>query len=487
MSEMPTTEPGDQSKPNGAQALRGARVLLVDDDRLVLQSLEKFLASDGHEVVPVASAGEAITELKRSAFDVMITDVILRDGNGVDLLRTVRDRWPDLLVVAMSGYGTIESAVEAMKVGAFEFLSKPVRPDEIRQVARRAIEQQTLLRANRSLRRALEAPASLDAIVGRTHQMQRVFELIATVADSRTTVLIHGETGTGKSVIARAIHQQSQRRRGPFVEISCGAIPETLLASELFGHVKGAFTGALADKDGKFRAAEGGTIFLDEIACASPGLQVKLLRVLQERQFEPLGSNKTLTADVRVILATNVDLQHEVEAGRFRPDLYYRINVVNIDLPPLRERLTDIPLLAEHFLRKCAHQCGKRHLSFTEAALQCMQRYRWPGNVRELENCVERAVVLCRGPQIDVTDLPPAVVRAAEADSALFSPRYGRPLTLKEALEEPERRIIHAALEANDWNRQKTAATLAVNRTTLYKKMKRYGLLEPGVSRKRST
>lgn len=460
-------------------------MLLVDDDHLVLQSLEKFLAGDGHEVVPVASAGEALSELGRSSFDVMITDVILRDANGVDLLRSVRERWPDLLVVAMSGYGTIESAVEAMKVGAFEFLSKPVRPDEIRQVARRAIEQQTLLRANRSLRRALEAPASLDAVVGRTHQMQRVFELVATVADSKTTVLIHGETGTGKSLIARAIHQRSQRRRRPFVEISCGAIPETLLASELFGHVKGAFTGALADKDGKFRAAEGGTIFLDEIACASPGLQVKLLRLLQERQYEPLGSNKTLTADVRVILATNVDLEHEVEAGRFRPDLYYRINVVNIDLPPLRERLTDIPLLAEHFLRKCAHQCGKRGLGFSEPAMQCMQRYRWPGNVRELENCVERAVVLCRGPQIDVADLPPTVVRAAETDSALFSGRDGRPLTLKEALEEPERRIIQAALEANDWNRQKTAMTLAVNRTTLYKKMKRYGLLESGPGRKR--
>jgi DNA-binding NtrC family response regulator len=284
--------------------------------------------------------------------------------------------------------------------------------------------------------------------------------------------------------VARAIHQRSQRRARPFVEISCGAIPETLLASELFGHVKGAFTGALADKDGKFRAADGGTIFLDEVACASPSLQVKLLRILQERQFEPLGSNRTATVDVRVILATNVNLAQEVEAGRFRPDLFYRINVVNIDLPPLRDRLTDIPLLAEHFLRKCAHQCGKRRLAFTEPALQCMQRYRWPGNVRELENCVERAVVLTRGEQIDVADLPPAVVRASESDATMFSADRGRPLTLKEALEEPEKRIIQAALEANAWNRQKTAAVLDVNRTTLYKKMKQYGLEEPRKGRK---
>jgi DNA-binding NtrC family response regulator len=309
--------------------------------------------------------------------------------------------------------------------------------------------------------------------------MQRVFDLIETVADSRTTVLIHGETGTGKSMIARSLHRRSQRRSRPFVEISCGAIPETLLASELFGHVKGAFTGALVDKDGKFRAADGGTIFLDEIACASPSLQVKLLRLLQERQFEPLGSNRTATVDVRVILASNTDLDKEVAAGRLRADLYYRINVVKIDLPPLRERLTDIPLLAEHFLQKCARQCGKQRLGFTEAAMQCMQRYRWPGNVRELENAVERAVVLTREEWLDTVDLPPAVVEAAETDAALFSLARGRALTLREALEEPERRIILAALEANGWNRQQTAQALDVNRTTLYKKMKYYRLNEP--------
>lgn len=471
--------PQSDTSTLNTDAVGHARVLLVDDERVVLDALVSFLKTDNHEIVAVGSTNEALRELERSAFDVMITDVILRDGDGVDLLRTARDRWPDLLVVAMSGYGTIESAVEAMKVGAFEFLSKPVRVDEIRQVVRRAVEQQALLRANRSLRRVLDAPFSLDAVIGRTHQMQQVLSLIEAVADSTATVLIHGETGTGKSVVARAVHQRSQRRSRPFIEVSCGAIPETLLESELFGHSKGAFTGASVAKDGKFRAAEGGTIFLDEIDCASPSLQVKLLRVLQERRFEPLGSNRTQTADVRVVLATNADLPKAVEDGRFRADLYYRINVVNIDLPPLRDRLTDIALLAEHFLQKYAHQCGKRLVGFTELALQCMQRYQWPGNVRELENCVERAVVLTRGDQIDKSDLPPAVVRAAESGAALFSAESGRPMTLKEALADPERRIIQAALEANDWNRQKTAAVLDVNRTTLYKKMKRYGLESP--------
>ncbi len=456
------------------------RILVVDDEPAVRETLEKFLIADGHEVVAAGSAGEALVELERSTFDVMVADLILRDGNGVDLLRTVRDRWPDLLVVAMSGYGTVQSAVEAMKAGAFEFLQKPVRMDEIRQVARRAVEQQTLLRASRSLRRVLDAPFNLDAVIGRTYQMRRVFDLIEAVADSKTPVLIRGETGTGKSVVARAIHQRSQRRLRPLVEISCGAIPETLLASELFGHVKGAFTGALADKEGKFQAAEGGTIFLDEVARLSPSLQGKLLRVLQDRQYEPLGSSRTYAVDVRVILGTNADLAREVDAGRFRGDLYSRISAVHIDLPPLRERLTDIPLLAEHFLRKYAHQCGKTRLSFAEGALQCLQRYGWPGNVRELANCVERAVVLCRGDTIHERDLPPAVVRSVEDDALLFSPARGRPMTLKEALEEPEKRIIKAALEAHGWNRQKTAAILDINRTTLYKKMKRYGLEEPG-------
>lgn len=472
--------PADTATESPARP-RTARVLLVDDERFIRDSVSMWLKAEGHTVTAAASTEEAMLELEHQAFDVMITDVILGDGDGVDLLRTVCQRWPELAVVAMSGYGTIQSAVQAIKAGAFEFLSKPLRVEDIRQVVRRTVEQQALLRANRSLRRVLDAPYNLDTVIGRTHQMQRVFDLMDAVADSKATVLIRGETGTGKSLIARAIHQRSQRRTNPFIEVSCGAIPETLLESELFGHVRGAFTGALADKDGKFRAADGGTIFLDEVSTASPSLQVKLLRVLQDRQFEALGSNRTQTVDVRVILASNSDLQEEVEKGRFRQDLFYRINVVTIDLPPLRDRLTDIPLLAEHFLRKYAHQGGRQIHGFAEDALQVMQRFQWPGNVRELENCVERAVVLSRGDQITRDDLPPHIVQASENNPSLFSAKNGRPLTLKQALAEPERRIIQTALEANDWNRQKTADVLDVNRTTLYKKMKRYGLLDPPV------
>lgn len=312
--------------------------------------------------------------------------------------------------------------------------------------------------------------------------MQRVFELVKTVADSKVTVLMRGETGTGKSLIARATHQLSQRCDRPFVEVSCGVIPETLLASELFGHTRGAFTGAVSDKDGKFRAAEGGTLFLDEVSCASPTLQIKLLRVLQEKQFEPLGSNQTLNADVRVILATNMDLQEEVRAGRFREDLYYRVNVVNIELPPLRERLSDIPPLAEHFLRTYTQNTSRRILGFSEDALECMQRYAWPGNVRELENCVKHTVVLTRNERILKEDLPPQVVRAAARPVGLFVPGESATLALKAALADPERQIILAALEANDWNRKQTAEELHVNRSTLYKKMKRFGIEPPAIA-----
>jgi DNA-binding NtrC family response regulator len=275
-------------------------------------------------------------------------------------------------------------------------------------------------------------------------------------------------------MIARAIHHRSDRRDKPFVEVSCGAIPESLLESELFGHVKGAFTGALGDKQGKFKAADKGTMFLDEISSATPALQVKLLRVLQERQFEPVGSNKTENVDVRVILASNDNLSQAVAAGRFRQDLYYRVNVVTIQLPALRERIGDIPLLAEHFLKRYCSEGRKQILGFTEECIQAMQRYNWPGNVRELENVVERAVVLTRNRRIEVDDLPPNVIEAAEAAPAVEG-GY-RPMSLKEALEEPEKRIIEQALRANNWNRQITAQVLEINRTTLYKKMKRYGL-----------
>ncbi len=323
-----------------------------------------------------------------------------------------------------------------------------------------------------------------ERIIGQDYRMVKVFDLIEAVTDSKATVLITGESGTGKSLVARAIHDRSGRREKPFVEVSCGALPEMLLESELFGHVRGAFTDAFGDRDGKFAAADGGTIFLDEISTASPGLQFKLLRVLQERTFEPVGSNRTRSVDVRVIVATNRDLWRDVESERFRQDLYYRVNVVDVELPPLRERGGDVALLAEHFLRRYERENSRCILGFTDESMDALNSYPWPGNVRELANCIERAVVLCRGNRIDMGDLPPSVaavlqpiaVLAGEAVSVM-SAGSNADRTLAEALAEPEKRIIQAALVAHGGHRQATAHALGINRCTLYKKMKKYGLM----------
>ena len=321
----------------------------------------------------------------------------------------------------------------------------------------------------------------LPGIVGTDPQMVRIFALVDAVADSRTTVLIGGESGTGKSLLARAVHARSPRRGGPFVEVSCGALPETLLESELFGHVKGAFTGAAGDKPGRFVAADGGTLFLDEINSATPALQVKLLRVLQERAFEPVGSSVTRSVDVRVVLATNVDLAGLVAKGQFRQDLYYRINVVPIRLPPLRDRPGDVPLLADGFLERFRRECNRPAVGLTDAAAAALRSYPWPGNVRELENAIERAVVLSRQPLIDVDDLPDAVRDhrpgpSAATVSVAESLAYAGPMSLTLALEEPERRIIESALRRHAGNRQRTADELGINRTTLYKKMLKYDI-----------
>ncbi len=465
------------------------RVMVVDDDAIVADSIADYLRGAGYKATTAASGTDALQAIGEAeggsgAYAVLIVDMSMPGLDGLELIKRLRRQRCDVVPIVITGYGKIEAAVKAIRHGAIDYLTKPLVDDELAIAVEKAIRQHALLAENTNLRQQLEQRYGLDNIVGAEARMRRIYETIEAVAASKATVLMAGESGTGKSLIARAIHRRSPRADKPFVEISCGSIPETLLESELFGYVRGAFTGAHTDKPGRFLAAHTGTLFLDEIDAASPGMQLKLLRVIQERTFEPVGSNQTVEVDVRVILASNQPLEELVAAGQFRQDLYYRINVVMIQLPPLRERTGDIPMLAEHFLAMKTREEGKRIAGFTDETLAALRRYAYPGNVRELENIIERAVVLTRANRIGVADLPQHVIDNSTGllGSASGPKMEGAPwqpgVALREALEEPEKQIILAALEANDWNRQRTADQLQINRTTLYKKMKQYGLGE---------
>jgi DNA-binding NtrC family response regulator len=448
------------------------RLLIVDDDRHVLESMADWLRAQGFELDASPGYADALERLRGRTYELVLADVRLRDGDGFDLLEQCRRNWPGTQFILMTGYGTPDGAIEAIHAGAFDYVTKPLIGDELRMAIERALSQRSVQRENDNLRAQLDRRYGMDNIVGRDPRMLKVFEMIASVADTRATVLVTGESGTGKSMIARAIHRRSSRAKGPFVEVACGALPETLLESELFGHVAGAFTGAAGEKMGKFLQAHGGTIFLDEIGTASPAMQVKLLRVLQELKFEQVGGTKTFEVDVRVVLATNDDLSRAVAEGRFRQDLYYRINVINVELPPLRARPSDVLLLAHSFLEQVREDSRRQVTGFADDALAAMERYHWPGNVRELQNVVERAVLLGKGPTITLADLPSELRGSA---SFITTTPVGQK-TLKEALEGPERQIIRDVLESNNWNRNATADQLGINRTTLYKKMKRLGL-----------
>jgi len=450
-------------------------ILLVDDDRLVLNSMADWLRSCQYEVDTAATLQGARNLLHGKIYDIALLDIQLGDdGDGFALLREINDLNNMTSVILITGYGTVESAISAIRAGAFDFLTKPLIDAELEMAIERALQQRQMVSENKNLKQQLEGKFGLESIVGRDHRMQRIYDIIESVADTRATILITGESGTGKSMIARAIHQRSDRKNKPFVEVASGALPENLLESELFGHVAGAFTGAIGNKDGKFKAGDGGTIFLDEIGTASQGLQVKLLRVLQELAFEMVGGSQTIHVDTRVILATNENLERAVAEGRFRQDLYYRINVINIELPPLRERISDIPLLAQHFLEIVCRDSRKAIKGIDPQALASLQHYGWPGNVRQLQNVIERAVLLGKHDEIVPEDLPGDISGGLPALD-LTDLAHKR---LKEALTNPERQIILEVLELNNWNRNATAEALGINRTTLYKKMKKLGLEE---------
>lgn len=433
-----------------------------------------WLRDQGHPVSEALNVQQALDRLNEDTYDLVLCDIRLPDGDGFDVLSFCRERHPGLQVILLTGYGTVETGVEAIRAGAFDLLTKPLLDEELEMSINRALSQREVLEENRQLKAQLDQRFGMDNIVGHDHRMLRVFEIVDSIAETKASVLITGESGTGKSLIARAIHRRSSRRDGPFVEIACGALPETLLESELFGHTLGAFTGAVSNRPGKFLQADKGTIFLDEISTASPSMQVKLLRVLQDFEFEPVGGSETIHVDTRVILATNEDLAAAVAENRFRQDLFYRVNVINLELPSLRERTNDIPNLAQHFLDKIGAETGKAMRGFSDQCMAMLQRYGWPGNVRELQNVVERAVLLGKSDVVCPDDLP-----AHMLDDDGFASRSLTGRTLKDALAGPERQIILDVLKSNSWNRNQTADSLGINRTTLYKKMKRLGLDRP--------
>lgn len=449
-------------------------LLIVDDDKHVLEAMADYLRDLGHRTETAAGCDEAIERMKEFPFEVVVCDVNLPDADGFHLLEWAKEHCPETEVILLTGYGTIESAVEAIRVGAFDYLTKPVIDEELHLCIQRALGQRTIVEENKHLKAQLQERYGLANVIGHDYKMLRLFDLIESVADTRTTVMVLGESGTGKTMLARAVHQLSSRRDKPFVEVACGALTESLLESELFGHVAGAFTGANTDKVGKFLQADGGTLFLDEIATASPNLQIKLLRVLQDREFEAVGGNETHKVDVRLVLATNQDLEEAVRKGDFREDLYYRINVITLTQPALRERIGDIPLLIDHYLNHFNSLNGKNVAGFNDEAMRALQKYSWPGNVRELVNVVERSVVLAKGSQVSIDELPDSIRK--ETTLAQLGSQVGRNNSLKSSLSVPERQIIIDALEQNGWNRQATSKALGINRTTLYKKMKKFDI-----------
>lgn len=447
------------------------RILVVDDEKGMRDFLLIMLQKDGYEVVSAENGAEALSLLQREIFDLVISDVKMPDTNGIDLLRAIKDLSAETVVIMITAYGTTESAVEAMKLGAYDYITKPFKVDEIRLIIQKALEKGRLRRENILLRREIESRAGFENFIGKSPAMQKIFSLIRQVADTRSTVLVTGESGTGKELVARAIHYSSSRRNRPFVTVNCGALPEALLESELFGYMKGAFTGAVSNKQGLFEAADGGTIFLDEISATTPALQIKLLRVLQEKEFKRVGGTSDIKVDVRVIAASNRDLEAEVENGGFREDLFYRLNVIPIHLPPLRERKEDIPLLTDFFLKKFS---SDRRISISPEAMNLLVSYHWPGNVRELENTIERLVILAPGNTIAADQVPDSIKGNHPCSELIPSDIPDQGLDLEALLKNAERTLMRKALEKAGGVKTEAAKLLGLSFRSFRHRLQKY-------------
>ncbi len=455
------------------------KILVIDDSPEILTLFTEYLRAEGYEVDTSPDGVGGIEMIEKKSYDLIITDMKMPSVDGMKVLEFVLEHSPDSICIILTGYGTVKNAVEAIKMGAFDYLTKPVKMDEILVTLKRALDYRNLKMENLNLKNQLKKKYRFENIIGDHERMQKVFEIVEKVADTDSTILILGESGTGKELIAKAIHYNSYRRERPFVPVNCAAIPSELLESELFGHEKGAFTNAIRTRVGRFELANGGTVFLDEIGDMNPLLQSKLLRVLQERQFERVGGVKTIKTDIRVIAATHQDLKMAVQQKKFREDLYYRLNVIPIRIPPLRERKTDIPLLAHHFLDYFNRSKKKRIRAISDEAMESLMGYDWPGNVRELENTIERVVILIDHDLITPQDLPEKFhsIPQPEPPTLLEIPEEG--ISLDSAVNEFEKNLILQALIKTGWVKNKAARLLNLNRTTLIEKIKRQNLQRP--------
>jgi two-component system response regulator HydG len=442
----------------------GQALLIVDDDPSNLESLARIFHRERVEVLTATDGKEALAVLRKARVSVVLTDLMMPSMNGLDLLRAAKTVSPETEFILMTAFGTVETAVEAMKEGAWDFVTKPFKRIQIVKAVRRALDRQTLVLENQALGAELEGSRRDRSIIGNSIAIRQTLDLVSQVAPSSATVLLTGESGTGKELVARALHRSSRRDKRPFIAVNCAALPETLLEAELFGHEKGAFTGATSQRQGRFELADTGTLFLDEIGETTPQLQVKLLRALQEGEFERVGGSRLVRVDVRVVAATNANLRAEVEAGRFREDLFYRLNVIHVDLPPLRDRKDDVALLAHHFLRKYAEKNAKQIGGITKAAIDRMMTWSWPGNVRELENAIERAVVLCRGDAIDVDELPPHI-RQGDTEARFLNVPIGTPLA------DIEEMVIRETLAVTKGDKRLAAQLLGIATRTIYRKI----------------